>query len=53
MLNSQAWLESHSQSSCVLVCAAVCRSVILMESNLGMTELSDLITRLGDRSKVR
>lgn len=24
-----------------------------MESNLGMTELEELITRLGDRSKVR
>lgn len=38
---------------CALSVCWSCRAVILMESNLGMTELEELITRLGDRSKVR
>eukprot|EP00878_Enallax_costatus_P027083 GHUV01029127.1.p1 GENE.GHUV01029127.1~~GHUV01029127.1.p1 ORF type:complete len:315 (+),score=79.44 GHUV01029127.1:352-1296(+) len=29
------------------------RAVILMESNLGMTELEELLTQMGDRSKVK
>lgn len=37
---------------CCCCCLCVSRAVILLESNLGMTELEELITRLGDRSKV-
>lgn len=32
---------------------ASCSAVILMESNLGMTELEELLTMMGDRQQVR
>lgn len=36
----------------LICCVCCCSAVILMESNLGMTELEELLTRMGDRSKV-
>jgi hypothetical protein len=37
-------------TSAVRVCR---RAIILLESNLGMSELEEMLTQLGDRSKVR
>jgi hypothetical protein len=56
------WREQHGDTPCKLhtsdthTCTTPPplphRAVILMESNLGMAELEELLSELGDRSKV-
>lgn len=44
-----------SKSSAILLSSAwymCCRAIILLESNLGMAELEELLTQIGDRDKV-
>lgn len=53
------WAGSRFCTDVCLACIASCvmlppcpRAVILLESNLGMSELEEMLSQLGDRSKV-